>query len=187
MRINKISVKFLILVCLSFFISSCSSKVSLTPTTAIQPDAAYYQFGEKFAVQIPDDFSKYDPHQVAQYSVYLIKEGRTEELLKQIGHVEKDQALGNSFITFLREFGPDLERYKGKNISLKFEGVKEEQDTSVWYYYLVDEQGNTLDDKSWVSLHRSRVDGRCALTGIFLNLPEFGEPDYMPEGLMKSN
>jgi hypothetical protein len=161
---------------------------SVTPSEVIeiQPDSAFYQFGKTFPVEIPNNLDIHNPHKVAQYSVFLLEQGRTEELLKQIGHVEKDEQLGQSFITFLREFGPDLARYKDKNILLKFSGVNAGKDTSVWYYYLVDNKGNYLDDKSWISLHRSNTDGRCALTGIFLNLPEYGEAVTMPGDILKS-
>jgi hypothetical protein len=164
------------------------SPISTAPTAIVnaQPDSTYYQFGKIFPVEMPKDLDIYNPHQVAQYSVLLLEQGRTEELLNQIGHVEKDAQLGQSFLTFLREFGPDLVRYKGKNIFLKFEGMHAGKDTSIWYYYLVDNKGNYLDDKSWISLHRSNADGRCALTGIFLNLPEFGEAVTMPGDILKS-
>ena len=161
-------------------------QVASTMVMDFWPDSAFFQFGNTYPVEIPKDLDFHNPHHIAQYSVFLLEQGRTEELINQIGHVEEDKQLGQSFITFIREFGPDLARYKDKNVLLKFVGVHDGKDTSVWYYYLVDNEGNYLDDKSWISLHRSNINGRCALTGIFLNLPEFGEEVIMPGDILKS-
>jgi hypothetical protein len=151
---------------------------------SFNPDSDYFSFGKILKVERLASLDLENPHQVAQYSIYLFKEGETERVIKGIGHVEKDIELGRSFNTFVREFGPDLERFKGKSLYLKFEGYREGKDTSVWYY-LVNARGKRLIRGSWISLHRSKTDGRCALTGIFLNTPD-NEISRMPKGLKRS-
>jgi hypothetical protein len=153
---------FIIFILISLLCCSCNK---------VNDDSNYFNFGEIIAAEKPNNYSQYNPHQVAQYSIYLCKEGDTAKVIKKIGHVEKDAILGNSFLAFINEFGPDLERFKGKPLFLKFHGYKTGDDTSVWYYYLVDSKGNTLINNSFISLHRSRINHKCALTGIFLNLP----------------
>lgn len=154
-------------------------------TSDFPADKLHFQFGVVYKVGKPDDFSLRNPHHVAQYSVYLCKEGLTENLIKEIGHIEEDKELGRCFICVIREFGPDMERYKGNPIGLKFVGYKEGKDTSVWYYYLVDDKGDFMDNKSWISLHRSKQNGRCALTGIFLNI-EGEKRCEIPDDLLTS-
>jgi hypothetical protein len=151
----------------------------------VTPDSVYLNFGKIFKVAVPRPLSFSNPHDVAQYAVYRCSQGETKQLLAEMEHVEKDIALGKAFITFIREFGPDLERYKGKPIYLKFHGYFINQPTTVWYYYLVDEKGNHLEHDPWISIHRSRSTGMCALTGIFLYEPEDGTPS-MPKGLITS-
>ncbi len=153
--------------------------------TVVEPDEAYYDFGVVLPVQMPDPFWRYDPHSVAVYSVQLCRQGDTARLLEQLRYVEQDAARGEAFARFVEVFGPDLERYQSTKISLRFVGVRQGQEVSVWYYALLDDQGQPLDDHSWLSVHRSKVDGRCALAGVFVN--EFGEqPVYMPEDLITS-
>jgi len=102
-----------------------------------------------------------------------------------MGHVEKDADLGKAFLTFLDVFCPDLERFKNKDIHLKFHGYFENEPTTVWYYYLVDAKGKRIEHDSWLSVHRSRANGQCALTGIFLYEPDEGTPS-MPKYLITS-
>ncbi|MCX5727221.1 MAG: hypothetical protein NT030_08730, partial [Candidatus Saganbacteria bacterium] len=142
-------------------------------------------FGNILVAEKPNNLSQNNPHQVAQYSIYLCKEGNTAKAIKIFGHVEKDARLGEDFLAFISEFGPDLESYKGKPLFLKFHGYSSGDATSVWYYYLVDRKGNNLLNNSWISIHRSRTNRKCALTGIFLNLP--GEAVWkMPRNLQTS-
>ena len=145
-------------------------------------DSDYFTFGRVFAAGQPAHASKTNPHIVAAHSVYLCMQGNTSAMVKMYGHVEPDEELGASFVTFLKEFGPDMEKYRGKEVHLKFHGYMAGKDTSVWYYYMTDAQGLPWDRTPWVSLHRSNVDKKCALTGIFLNLPEEDESP-MPDGL----
>ena len=153
--------------------------------TIIEPDEAYYQFGAVLPVQAPVEFWRYDPHNVAQYSTQLCREGRTADLLAQLAYVEDDASVGQSWARFVELFGPDLERYAGCSIGLRFVGVRQNDKISVWYYGLLDEQGQPLDDSSWITVHRSKLDGRCALAGVYVN--QFGEQAvYMPEDLITS-
>ena len=151
----------------------------------INDDSNYFNFGIIIAAEKPNNYSQYNPHQVAQYSIYLCKEGYTAKVIEKIGHVEKDAILGDSLLTFISEFGPDLERFKRKPLFLKFHGYKIGDDTSVWYYYLVDRKGNILINNSFVSIHRSRINHKCALAGIFINLPG-GKIVKMPSDLQIS-
>lgn len=148
------------------------SIICLSSIFAQEPltDSEYFSFGDIFKVEKPEKLDNTNPHQIAQYSVYLCKQGLTDKMVGEIGHIEKDDDLGEAFVTFLREFGPDLERFKEGDLFLKFYGYKAGKDTSVWYYYLIDVKGIEINRKPWISLHRSNNDGRCALTGIFLNL-----------------
>lgn len=162
-----------------------ASKPTAPGLTVIEPDEAYYDFGTVMPVQMPAGFWRYDPHNVAVYSVQLCRQGDTARLLEELPFVEADAAQGEAFARFVELFGPDLERYQGKNLSLRFVGVRQNEEISVWYYALLDEQGQPLDDHSWITVHRSRADGRCALAGVFVN--QAGEqPVYMPEELITS-
>jgi len=148
------------------------------------PDSVYFEFSRVFKVEIPPDFSQKNPHHVAQYSVYMCREGLTNQLIQEIGHVEEDTVLGNIFVSFVRDFGPDLELFKNNSLWLRFEAYADYEDASVWYYYLVDSTGNCLTRNPWISLHRSKSNGKCALTGIFVNLPDEGLMD-IPGGLRR--
>lgn len=136
----------------------------------------------------PLDFT--NPHHVAAYAVWKGSQGKTKELLAEMPYVEKDEGLGKAFVTFLEVFGPDLEQFKNTKISLKFEGYALNKDTSVWYYYIVTPESKLLKHSPWVSVHRSRTTGRCALTGIFLYDPndrKNSEPPKMPDKLIRSS
>jgi hypothetical protein len=148
------------------------------------PDSTYLEFGRVYEVEVPQVFSQKNPHQVVQYSVYMCRGGLTDRLLQEITHVEEDTALGNAFVSFVRDFGPALELFKDSSLWLRFEAYADYEDVSVWYYYLVDSTGNCLARNPWVSLHRSRSNGKCALTGIFVNLPDEELMD-IPGGLRK--
>lgn len=156
-----------------------------TPALGVAPDADYFQFGRVIKVEQPGIFDRTDPHQIASYSVFLCQSGETKKLLEKFDHVEEDKALGDSFQTFVGEFGPDLEAFKDRTLYLKFHGYFDGKQTSVWYYYLTDRNGEPLARRPWVSLHRSKRDGRCALTGIFVNKPGEDAAD-MPKNLKTS-
>ena len=150
-----------------------------------EPDEFFYHFGLLLPVAGRAEVWRLDPHSTAVYSVWRCAQGDTEALVSELPYAEEDPALGESFGQFVRVFGPDLERYQKRSIALRFVGVKQGRAVSVWYYALLDEQGQPLDDHSWVTVHRSKADGRCALAGIFVN--EFGEqPVYLPEDLITS-
>lgn len=151
----------------------------------VEPDEAYYQFGMVLPVPAPDDLWRVDPHSVAVYSVQLCRQGDTARLLQQLPYVEADPTVGQTWARFVELFGSDLERYRDRNIALRFVGVRQNQEISIWYYALIDDQGEPLDDHSWITVHRSKADGRCALAGVYVN--QFGEqPVYMPEDLITS-
>ncbi len=149
------------------------------------PDSEYLTFGKIFKVESPQPLSFDNPHQVAQHAFFRCSQGQTKQLLTEMGHVEKDEDLGKSFLTFLDVFCPDLERFKNKDVYLKFHGYFVNKPTTVWYYYLVDDKGKHIEHDSWISVHRSRANGQCALTGIFLYEPEEGTPS-MPKNLITS-
>jgi hypothetical protein len=153
--------------------------------TAFAPDAGYFQFGSVFEVEARRPLDVTNPHQVAGHSVFLCRSGATETLLRDLGPAEGDAKLRAAFVTFVREFGPDLEAFKDSPLALKFEGYRDGRDESIWYYYLVSPEGKNLPRRPWVSLRRSKRDGRCALTGIFLNA-EGDEQADMPAGLKRS-
>jgi TPR repeat protein len=145
----------------------------------IVPDSAYFAFNKMFPVEKPSPMSFFSPHKVAQYASFKCSHGATDELLNEMKHVEKDTALGETFLSNLQLFGPDLERYENDRIYLAFYSYAKNRDVSVWYYYLVNEKGEFLEHKPWISLHRSNETGRCALTGIFE-----GTDDLMPAGVI---
>ena len=152
----------------------------------ILPDSDFFCFGKVLKVDGLENPHKKNPHHIAQYSIFLCKQGFTEKMIEEIGHVEKNETLGKSLIAFLREFGPDLEVFKNKTIFLKFYGYRVGKDTSIWYYYFTDAMGKELPRKPWISVHRSNYDFQCALTGIFLNLPG-EEISTIPKGLKTIN
>lgn len=161
------------------------SRPADTQSKSFAPDAGYFQFGLTFKAEPQPQLDRTNPHQVASHVVFFCQSGATERLLKEFNHVEEDAKLGASFRTFIREFGPGLETFKGSPLGLKFEGYQDGKETSVWYYYLVSPDGKNLEHQPWVSLHRSKRNGRCALTGIFLNA-DGEEPAEMPTAIKKS-
>lgn len=152
----------------------------------ITPDSAYLTFGKIFRAESPSSLSFSNPHQVAQYAFFRCSNGQTKQLLREMGHVETDSDLGKAFLTFLGDFGPGLERFKGQTIYLQFQGYAVNKTTTVWYYYLVNKAGTHLPHDPWISVHRSSSTGQCALTGIFLYDPKDGTPP-MPKDLITSN
>ena len=158
----------------------------LAQTQTGTPDSVYLTFGKIFRVESIPAISFSNPHQVAQYAFFRCSHGQTKRLLREMGHVESDADLGKAFRTFLDEFGPDLEQFKGQTIYLKFHGYFMNKATSVWYYYLVNKDGLHLPHDPWISVQRSTRTGRCALTGIFLYDPKDGTPP-MPKNLITSN
>jgi len=160
-----------------------SSNETLTQVR-VSDDSVYLTFGKVFKVENPSQMSFFNPHKVAQYSFFKCSQGQTNELLNEMTHVEKDTALGESFLTFLREFGPDVEHYKNETVYLKFHGYWKNETTTVWYYYLANESGTLLEHNPWISLHRSIETGRCALTGIFLYYPDEDIDNSMPNNII---
>jgi hypothetical protein len=149
-------------------------------------DSEYLTFGKIFKVEDPPQMSFFNPHKVAQYAFFSCSQGKTNELLIEMAHVEKDIKLGRAFITYIQEFGQDLERYKDETIYLKFHGYMKNKTTTVWYYYLTDEKGQNFEYSPWISLHRSTKTGRCALTGIFLVYDDEYFDTTMPNDIITS-
>jgi hypothetical protein len=164
------------------------SSETTTASNSVAPfvsDSTYLQFKQLIKVETSATFDRTNPHQIASYSVSLCQNGATDKLLRELGHVEKDEKLGSAFTTYIREFGPELERFKDTQLYLKFEAYQDGSDTSVWYYYLVNSNAEHIEHKPWISIHRSKYDGSCSLTGIFLNDPG-DEVVEMPQGLKRS-
>ena len=147
-------------------------------------DRQYLEFGKVLPAQAYADPDFTNPHITVAHAVHRCSRGETLSLLKQMPHVEQDETLGRAFVTFVKEFGPDLERYRDRRVWLRFRAYDLNDATSVWYYYLADSEWRNLPHSPWVSLHRSRSTGLCALTGIFLHDPELGELRDMPQGLV---
>lgn len=154
------------------------------PYTIDSKDRSFLTFGKYFEVKEHSSLDFLNPHEVAAHAVWMSSQGQAKELLLQMPHVETDLGLGEAFVTFLKVFGPDLEQFRNDSLKLKFHAYTLNDDTSVWYYYLFNVDGCQLEHTPWVSLHRSRSTGRCALTGIFLYDPEIGEPGAIPSGLI---
>jgi len=150
---------------------------------AFQPESTYVEANQLIKVERPNVLDRTNPHQVAGFSVELCRSGATKQLVQELSHVEANQDLGRAFITFINEFGPDLERFKDVDLFLKFEGYKDGSNTSVWYYYLVNSNAGQIEHRPWISVHRSKHDGNCALTGIFLN--DSDEVTEMPPDLIR--
>ena len=150
-------------------------------------DTPYLSFGKVVEAAAQKKLDWKDPHQVTAYAVWMCRQGRTIELIKEMGHVQEDVELGKVLLSFIKEFGPGLERYKNKAVYLKFHGYFLGEDTSIWYYWLTDQSGRNLEDSPWVSTRRSERTQRCALTGIFLYDRDIkNSPGPMPEGLVTS-
>ena len=182
------TVVVLILTTAMFACSECAVIAPDAATTSEQinrNDLPFLKFGSVFTATSPEAVDFTNPHHVARHAVFKCSQGETEQLLAEMGHVEEDPDLGKAFVTFLREFGPDLEQFKDRDLHLKFYGYVLNDPTSVWYYYFVTADGTLLEHKPWVSVHRSRRSGKCALTGIFLHDPELPETP-MPDGLVTS-
>jgi hypothetical protein len=152
------------------------------PPVDAKPDDAYLSFGETFEVADLPNVDIANPHDMARYSVYLCKEGLTREIPKRLRRLDSDVSLSAAFSTYTREFGPDLEKFKGVALRLEFAGYfpppPSWNGSSIWYYYLKDAGGGYVEHKSWVSLRRSSAGKISALTGIFLNSE--GAPSDIP-------
>lgn len=178
----------LILCTAMFACSECADSAPDPATTSERinrNDLPFLKFGSVFAAKSPEALDFTNPHHVARHAVFKCSQGKTEQLLAEMGHVDEDPDLGKAFITFVREFGPDLEEFKDRDLHLKFHGYDLKEPTSVWYYYLVSADGTLFEHRPWVSVHRSRTSGKCALTGIFLHDPELPETP-LPDGLVTS-
>lgn len=150
-------------------------------------DEALLTFGKVIDAVARDKVDWKHPHQVTVHAVEMCRQGKTTDLIKEMGHVQEDVELGKALLTFIKEFGPDLERYKDQEIRVKFHGYFLDKDTSVWYYWLTDNAGRSLEGSPWVSTRRSLRTERCALTGIFLRDPDIKDsPGPMPKGLVTS-
>ncbi len=125
-------------------------------------DAAYLAFGKIIEASGAAKPDWEDPHQVAAYAVGMCRQGNTKGLIKEMGHVQEDADLGKSLLTFVSEFGPDLQRYKDKDVFLEFHGYSLSTDTSIWYYWLTDKSGKVLEDSPWVSAPLVEVASLCA-------------------------
>jgi hypothetical protein len=149
-------------------------------------DLPLLQFGQVFLVPQRATANFYDPHATLVYAIARCISGGTNALLREMSEVEGAKSdLGVALSDFVKEFGPDLQRYKKDRIAVRFLAYRLRETTSVWYYALTDYRGVPLAGRPWLSLHRSRTTGRCALTGIFLS--EKGElVDPMPRDLVTS-
>jgi hypothetical protein len=130
-------------------------------------DAPFVQFGTILQT-VGTTRNFYNPHSTAAYAAGKCIAGEVDALLNEMPHVESDPALGTSLGNFVKEFCPDLKRYNRQAVTLKFAGYRQRETTSVWYYYVTDAAGHELKGRPWLSIHRSKRDGRAALTGIFL-------------------
>jgi ABC-type cobalt transport system substrate-binding protein len=146
-------------------------------------EEAYYDFGKIFKVEniSVDDLS--NPHLVAKNHLYKCLNGNTDDILKIIPVVETDDDLAKSFMYYIDSFCkiPSDCPLINKNIYIKFAGIYHKKDVSVWYYYLVDSNGQPLLNNSWISLHCSNQNGICALTGVFFNSEKCS-----PKGVIKT-
>ena len=154
------------------------------PNSIDPNDRPFLSFGEYFEVkkQSTVDFS--NPHETIGHAVWTCSQGQTKELLAEMPHVETDVGLGEAFVTFLGVFGPDLEQFRNDSLKLKFHAYALNDETSVWYYYLCNANGDPLPHSPWVTAHRSRSTAQCAVTGIFLYDADIGEPGAIPSGLL---
>ena len=157
-------------------------------TSTIDPnDKAYVTFGKVFPVKDYSPLDLTNPHEVTAYSIWKCSQGRTVELLSQISHVEEEEEYGKSFVSYVEMFGPDLVQYINTPLAIKFEGYRLDDDTSVWYYKLTNPSGIPLQHQPWVSSHRSRTTGNCALTGIFLYDPnEEDNFNSIPDNIVRA-
>jgi len=156
-------------------------------TKVAKEDMAYLSFGKVIKAAAQERLDWKSPHQVTAHAVWMCSHGKSRDLIEAMGHVQEDAQLGEAFLDYIAEFGPDLERYKDKEVYLRFHGYVLTGDTSIWYYWLTDRAGNNLEHSPWVSTRRSRRTGRCAMTGIFPHDPDIeGSPGPMPDGLVTS-
>ena len=148
-------------------------------------DTAYLSFGKVVETPTREKLDWKNPHHATAYAVWMCRQGKMKDLIKEMGHVQEDAELGKAFLAYITEFGSDLERYTSKEVYLKFHGCVLDKDTSIWYYWLTDKAGKNLEHSPWVSTHRSLRTQQSALTGIFLYDPDIRDPPGpMPKGLI---
>ncbi len=170
---------------LLLFIVSATAAADAPKSKVAVSDTEHLAFGHIVEASTKEKPDWKNPHSATAYAIGMCRDGRTKDLIAEMGHVQEDAELGKALLTFVKEFGPDLERYKGKAVYLKFHGYFLDKDTSIWYYWLTDKTGAALEDSPWVSSRRSLRTQRCALTGIFLRDPDIkGSPGPMPKGLI---
>jgi len=143
-----------------------------------------YNFGQIYKVedaQSKDMLS--NPHLVASDNLYQCITNNTNNILKIIPIIEVDAELAKSLMYYVDNFCnlPAICDLNRNDIYVKFAGIINKKDYGVWYYYLVDQNGNHKLNDSWISLHCSYRNGFCALTGIFFNSKECS-----PEGVINS-
>jgi serine/threonine protein kinase len=158
-----------------------------TPKSKVRKqDVPHLTFGKVIQAAAQQKLDWKNPHDVTAYAVWMCCQGKSKDLVKQMGYVQEDADLGESVLSSIKTLvGPDLERYKGKEVYLKFHGYYLGTHTSLWYYWLTDKMGKNLEHSPWVFTHRSHRTQHCALTGLFLTDPENkGSPGPMPYGLV---
>lgn len=149
-----------------------------------KPVETYYNFGQIYKVEdIQSNDMLSNPHLVASDNLYQCITNNTNDILKIIPVIEVDAELAKPLMYYVDDFcnlptNCDLNK---NDIYLKFAGIINKKDYGVWYYYLVDQNGNPKLNDSWVSLHCSYQNGLCGLTGIFFNSKECS-----PEGVINS-
>lgn len=151
----------------------------------ILPDSSFFEFGKAFSISRSASVDETNPNSYVAYAVGLCREGQTAELIRDSEVAYAELRLGSSLETFIREFGPDLERYRDTAMSLTLAGYREDNDETLWYYLLTTLAGEPLAGRPWVSARRIQRTGLVAFTGIFL--PEDGKPaENLPTGLKTS-
>jgi hypothetical protein len=143
-------------------------------------DDSFFDFEKTFPLT-RELTSRVDPHAVAAYSVAMCIAGRTPRLLEVFSNAYGTLRMGDAFATYVREFCPDLVRYRREAVWLRFVGYSAHD--SIWYYALISGSSQEpLEGKPWVSVRRSADTGEAVLTGIFLPQDRQAAPP-LPGGL----
>ena len=151
----------------------------------ILQDSSFFEFGKAFPISRAASVDRTNPNTYVAYALWLCKEGKTAELIQNSEQSYAELRTGPAFAHFVREFGPELERYRNARISATLAGFMADEDETIWYYTLTSATGEPLEGHPWVSARRVRSAGLVALTGIFL--PEDGkQTEDMPPGLRTS-
>ena len=105
------AIGFLTVGILVLFVGLPSLAQDIPESKAAKDDVAFLTFGKVIEAVTQNRVDWKNPHQVTAHAVRMACQGKTKELIKEMGHVQDDAELGKALLRFIENFGPDLERY----------------------------------------------------------------------------